>query len=50
MAKPINPTPTLEGEDMERFIKEVDSNRYNSKKEKILKECHSVYKKVQKDI
>jgi len=49
MARPIEPTPTLYGEDAKRLLKSVENLRYSAKKEKFLKECDEVFKKVQKD-
>ncbi|MFH0876061.1 MAG: hypothetical protein V1859_09055 [archaeon] len=46
MARPINPTPILCGADAEKFIKETDSVRYSSEKEKLLKECDRIYKEI----
>ena len=43
MAKPIEPTPILEGADAERLIEDVRNDKYSAEKEKFLKECKSVY-------
>lgn len=48
MAKPINPTPVLKGEDKERFLKDIENASYSSKKEQFLKECDDVFKAITK--
>jgi len=47
MARPIEPTPILEGKDAVRLLEDVDRATYNGKKEKFLKECSDIYKKTQ---
>jgi hypothetical protein len=47
MAKPIAPTPVLEGEDAELLLKEIGSQIPDSKKAQFLKECASVFDRVQ---
>ncbi len=44
MAKPIEPTPILEGKDAENLLKEIASDSHDTKKEDFLKECEEVYK------
>ena len=46
MAKPINPTPMLEGKDKELFIRDINSLKYSQYKEDYLNECRNVYRKV----
>ena len=46
MARPMEPTPLLGGKDKELFLKETESVSYDPKKEKFLRECDSVFKKV----
>jgi hypothetical protein len=48
MAKPIEPTPVLEGKDTLRLINEVNSASYSEKKAKFLEECTETYKKTKK--
>lgn len=48
MAKPIEPTPILEGENAIRLLKDVDSASYDKNKEKFLKECADIYNKTKK--
>ncbi len=50
MARPINPTPVLCGEDRERFLKDLENNSHDSKKERFLKECDRVFKEVKSDL
>ncbi len=49
MAKPIQPTPILEGKDAERLWNEVDDSRYDANKQKFLDDCKAVYNKIQKN-
>ena len=45
MAKPIEPTPILKGQDAARLItKSFSSPKVNSKKNEFLKSCDSVYR------
>ena len=46
MARPIQPTPLLCGEDKEIFLKQTENISYDADKEKFLKECDRVFKKV----
>jgi len=46
MAKPLEPTPILEGEDRKQFLKDFLSVEYNENKEKFLKECDNLLKEV----
>lgn len=50
MARPIEPTPILYGEDAERFLEDLNNLKYSEKKERFLKECDEVYKKVTKKL
>lgn len=47
MAKPIEPTPILKGEDATRFYKELESAELNPnpEKAKFIKECVELYQK-----
>ena len=49
MARPIEPTPVLSGEDKERFIKETENLSYSAKKEKFLKDCDEAFQAVKKE-
>ena len=46
MAKPIEPTPILEGKDAERLLKEVANATFSPKKQKFLNECREIYNKT----
>lgn len=46
MARPIQPTPILEGEDAKRLLQDIANVKYSSKKQKFLDECREVYKKT----
>jgi len=46
MAKPIEPTPILEGKDAEMLLKEVAEARFDPVKEKFLKECDDIFNKT----
>ena len=48
MAKPIEPTPILEGKDAEEFLKDLSSLKYSKKKEEFLKECEKIYNNTKK--
>lgn len=48
MARPIEPTPVLKGEDAKRLIKEMNSSSYSEEKQKFLNECREVYSKTKK--
>lgn len=50
MAKPIEPTPILEGKDAENLLKEVDSASYDPEKEKFLKECKQIFDSTNKKL
>lgn len=45
MARPIEPTPILEGEDAERFMKDLEEaeTKPNPKKKAFLNECRDIY-------
>lgn len=49
MAKPLEPTPVLEGKDREEFLKDLCTAKYNEDKERFLKECDELLKKVKCD-
>ena len=46
MARPILPTPVLEGKDKELFLKSLENLKYDPKKAKFLKECQELAKRV----
>lgn len=46
MARPIEPTPILEGEDAKRVLELMDSVSYNEEKQKFLDECEEIYIKT----
>lgn len=46
MARPIEPTPILEGEDAKRLLKSVDEARFDPNKEKFLEECRQIHAKT----
>ena len=46
MAKPIEPTPTLEGKDAEDLLYELYHVSYSKSKEKFLKECLDIYHSI----
>ena len=48
MAKPIEPTPVLEGEDAIRLLKDVDRVSYDENKAKFLKGCVDIFNKTRK--
>lgn len=48
MAKPIAPTPILEGEDAEAFIREALNVKYDEKREKDNEEALRLHKKFQR--
>ena len=48
MARPIEPTPILEGNDAKRFLNEINTVKYSETKEKFLKECKDAYNKIKK--
>ena len=48
MAKPIQPTPILDGEDAKQFLQQTNNVRYSAEKEQFLKECDEVYQSTQK--
>jgi hypothetical protein len=50
MAKPIEPTPILEGEDKSKFLSDLSSLKYDEKKEKFLKECDEIFSKINNQI
>ena len=46
MARPIQPTPILEGKDAERLLKEIANATFSRKKQKFLDECREIYSKT----
>ena len=48
MARPIEPTPILEGEDAERLLQQVENATFSSKKQLFLDECKMIYAKTKK--
>lgn len=44
MARPIEPTPILEGKDAEKVLREVNHPRYSAKKERFLNECKEIFR------
>jgi len=48
MARPIEPTPILEGKDAEKLLQEVNSASYSKDKEKFLNECKEIFNKTRK--
>lgn len=46
MARPIQPTPILEGKDAERLMEQMDRVTYDEKKQKFLDDCREIYKKT----
>ncbi|MCX6772050.1 MAG: hypothetical protein NTX79_08450 [Candidatus Micrarchaeota archaeon] len=47
MAKPIEPTPVLEGKNAENFLEQtrIEESAVNPKKAKFLHECFDIYQK-----
>jgi len=48
MARPIQPTPILEGEDARRLLRDMANVKYSAKKQKFLDECREIYQKTLK--
>jgi len=48
MARPIQPTPILEGEDAKRLLWEMENIKFSWKKQKFLDECREIYAKTKK--
>lgn len=48
MAKPIEPTPVLEGKDAERLLEEVANATFSQKKQIFLDECRAIYAQTRK--
>ena len=46
MAKPIEPTPILEGEDAKRFLEDMSNLRYSKKKEEFLNKCIKTFEQI----
>ncbi len=46
MARPIEPTPILEGEDARKVIELMNSVSYSEEKQKFLDECREIYRKT----
>jgi len=49
MARPIEPTPTLYGEDASRVLDEIENSQYSETKEKFLKECKETRKLTERE-
>lgn len=48
MARPIEPTPILKGEDARKVLELMNSVTYSEEKQKFLDECRQVYRKTMK--
>jgi len=48
MARPIAPTPILEGEDARILLREVANATFSQKKQKFLNECKEIYSRTKK--
>ena len=48
MARPIEPTPILEGKDAERLLREINTARYSPKKQAFLDECRKIFNQTKK--
>ncbi|MBI5002287.1 hypothetical protein HZC31_02795 [Candidatus Woesearchaeota archaeon] len=48
MARPIEPTPVLEGKDAERLLEEVANATFSQKKKTFLDECMAIYAQTKK--
>ncbi len=48
MAKPIEPTPVLEGEDARDVFEQMNSVSYSEEKQRFLDECRRVYRQTTK--
>ena len=46
MARPIAPTPILEGEDAKKVLEMMNSVTYSKEKQKFLDECRQIYRKT----
>ncbi len=46
MARPIQPTPILEGKDARKVLELMNSVSYSEKKQKFLDECREIYRKT----
>lgn len=46
MARPIQPTPILEGEDARKVLEQMNSVSYSKEKQKFLDECKAIYRKT----
>lgn len=49
MAKPITPTPILEGDDKKKFLDATLNVKYDENKKKFLEECEQIYKRIKSD-
>ena len=47
MARPIEPTPVLKGDDARRFLAQVKSPDRTPKKKAFMEQCDSTYRKFQ---
>ena len=48
MARPIAPTPILEGKDAQRLLIQVANATFSQKKQNFLDECKDIYAKTKK--
>lgn len=48
MARPIEPTPILEGDDARKVLELMNSVTYSEEKQKFLDECRQLYRKTMK--
>lgn len=46
MARPIEPTPVLQGEDARRVLELMNSATYSEEKQKFLNDCRKVFKRT----
>lgn len=46
MARPIQPTPILEGKDARKVLELMNRATYSKKKQRFLDECREIYKKT----
>lgn len=45
MAKPIEPTPVLQGADAERFVRETFGAKYSAERERLNEEAKRIFQK-----
>ncbi len=48
MARLIEPTPILKGEDAKKLIHDMNSVNFSESKQKFLEECRDIYSKTKK--